>query len=52
MKALGDGIQAADAAAPEGMRVDRKAVFEQAGIPLEPIPEPEPTAPEPAQDTP
>jgi len=34
------------------MRVDRKAVFEQAGIPLEPIPEPEPTAPEPAQDTP
>lgn len=42
MTALGDGIQAADAAAPEGMRVDRRAVFEQAGIPLEPIPEPEP----------
>jgi hypothetical protein len=42
MKSLGDGIQAADAAAPEGMRVDRRAVFEQAGIPLEPVPEPQP----------
>ena len=54
MSALGAGIQAADAAAPEGMRVDRKAVFEQAGIPLEPIPEPAPvpTGLEPAQDTP
>jgi len=38
MKALGDGITALDAVAPEGMRVDRKAVFEQAGIPLEDAP--------------
>ena len=34
MKALGEGIAALDAAAPDGKRVDRLAVFEQAGIPL------------------
>lgn len=41
MKALGDGITALDAAAPEGKRVNRLAVFEQAGIPLEDVPAPE-----------
>lgn len=34
MKALGEGIEALDKVAPEGKRVDRVAVFEQAGIPL------------------
>jgi len=37
-KALGEGIAALDAVAPKGQRVDRKAVFEDAGVPLEDIP--------------
>lgn len=47
MKALGEGIAALDAAAPDGKRVDRLAVFEQAGIPLidgTPPPPPSPPA--------
>jgi hypothetical protein len=42
MKALGEGIAALDAAAPAGKRVDRLAVFEQAGIPLMDAPAPPP----------
>lgn len=42
MKALGEGIAALDAAAPDGKRVDRLAVFEQAGIPLVDAPAPTP----------
>lgn len=38
MSKLGAGIEAADRAAPEGKRVDRRAVFEAANIPLEDIP--------------
>ncbi len=45
MKSLGEGIVALDAAAPEGKRVNRLAVFEQAGIPLEDAPAPEPLTP-------
>lgn len=50
MKKLGDGIRSLDAVAPEGKRVDREAVFEDAGIPLEDIPpDAQPTpAPTPA----
>lgn len=39
MKKLGDGFLALDPYAPEGMRIDRAAVFEDAGILLEEIPE-------------
>lgn len=47
MKALGEGIDALDKVAPEGKRVNRLAVFEQAGIPLEDAPTPPPpNAPE------
>ncbi len=45
MKALGEGIVALDRAAPEGKRVDRLAVFEQAGIPLMDAPDPVPLTP-------
>jgi hypothetical protein len=45
MKSLGDGIAALDTVAPEGKRVNRLAVFEQAGIPLEDTPAPEPLTP-------
>ena len=45
MKKLGDGIIALDAAAPEGKRVDRAALFEQAGIPLEDAPKKPPAPP-------
>lgn len=38
MKALGDGIVSLDRVAPEGKRVDRAAIFEEAGIALEKIP--------------
>ncbi len=38
MSALGAGIEAADRVAPEGFRVDRRAMFEEAGFPLEKIP--------------
>jgi hypothetical protein len=56
MKKLGDGIASLDRVAPEGKRVDRAAVFEDAGIPLENIP-PDATPPatqpaEPTQDEP
>ena len=40
MKKLGDGIAALDAVAPEGKRVDRAKLFEDAGIPLEDAPLP------------
>lgn len=52
MKSLGDGIAALDAVAPEGKRVDRLAVFEQAGIPLEDIPAPAPPLPAPQDPAP
>lgn len=53
MKALGDGIAALDAVAPEGKRVDRRALFEQAGIPIEDAPiAPPPVAPPPPAITP
>jgi phage gp29-like protein len=37
-KKLGDGIVSLDRVAPKGMRVDREAVLEAAGVPLEDIP--------------
>jgi hypothetical protein len=46
LKKLGDGIAALEKVAPAGEYVDRKALFEQAGIPLTkeaPPPPPEPT---------
>ena len=46
MKALGDGIAALDAVAPEGKRIDRAALFEAAGIPLKDAPEPPPSPPQ------
>ena len=45
MKSLGEGIASLDAVAPEGRRVNRLAVFEQAGIPLEDAPDPVPLSP-------
>mgnify|MGYP003440354111 FL=1 len=50
MKALGEGIEALDRVAPEGKRVDRLAVFEQAGIPLMDAPAP-PSVTTTAQDS-
>jgi hypothetical protein len=38
MKKLGDGMAALGPHAPEGERIDRRAVFERAGVPLEKIP--------------
>lgn len=38
MRSLGEGVEALDRVAPEGQRVNRRAVFEQAGVPLEDIP--------------
>lgn len=50
MKALGEGVEALDKVAPEGKRVDRLAVFEQAGIPLMDAPAP-PSVTTTAQDS-
>jgi len=47
MKALGEGIAALDQVAPEGKRVDREKLFEDAGIPLMDAPAPPPPAPPP-----
>lgn len=47
MKKLGDGIAALDRVAPEGQRVDRRAIFEEAGVPLEDIPADAKPAPAP-----
>ena len=58
MSSLGAGIEALDRVAPEGKRVDRRAVFEAHGIPLEdrpepvPAPAPAPVAPAPAPPAP
>jgi phage gp29-like protein len=49
MKALGDGIAALDKYAPEGQRIDRKALFEEAGIALEKIPQDAVPAAQPTQ---
>lgn len=51
MKALGDGIAALDKYAPEGQRIDRKALFEEAGIALEKIPQDAAPAAQPTQPT-
>ncbi len=53
MKKLGDGIAALEAVTPAGEYVDRKAIFEQAGVPLtkQAPPKPEPT-PVPDQQEP
>lgn len=55
MSKLGAGIAALDAVAPEGQRIDRAKVFEEAGVPLEAMPEgarpaTPPAAAQPAQD--
>jgi hypothetical protein len=52
MSSLGAGIEALDRVAPEGKRVDRRAVLEAHGIPLEDRPEPAPVAPAPAPPAP
>ena len=47
MKKLGDGIAALDPFAPEGQRINRAKIFEDAGIPLEDAPKLPPVLPAP-----
>jgi phage gp29-like protein len=46
MKALAEGIEAAERTVPEGYAVDREALYQKAGVPLRALPKPAPTRPQ------